>query len=94
VPIYSSDAIVRRAGSLQKTRDAGPPVAWMPGALFERFKLREGDQVRLTQEQGSAVLAARRDDTLPQNCVRVACAHPLTADLGAMFGEITVERAA
>jgi NADH-quinone oxidoreductase subunit G len=48
----------------------------------------------LTQEQGSAVLAARRDDTLPQNCVRVACAHPLTADLGAMFGEITVERAA
>jgi NADH-quinone oxidoreductase subunit G len=94
VPIYSSDAIARRAGSLQKTRDAGPPVAWMPGTLFERFKLREGDPVRLTQEQGSAVLAARRDDTLPQNCVRVACAHPLTADLGAMFGEITVERAA
>lgn len=94
VPIYSSDAIARRAGSLQKTRDAGPPVAWMPVALFVRFKLREGDKVKLTQEQGSAVLAARRDDTLPQNCVRVASAHPLTADLGSMFGEITVERAA
>ncbi len=94
VPIYSADAIARRAGSLQKTRDAGPPVAWMPGALFERFKLREGDKVRLTQEQGSAVLAARRDDALPHNCVRVASAHPLTAELGAMFGEITVERAA
>jgi NADH-quinone oxidoreductase subunit G len=93
VPIYSADAIVRRAVSLQKTRDASAPVAWMPGVLFERLKLREGDPVRLTQEQGSAVLAARRDDTLPQNCVRAASAHPLTAELGAMFGEITVERA-
>jgi len=94
VPIYSADAIVRRAASLQKTRDARPPVAWMPGTVFERLKLREGDPVKLTQEQGSAMLAARRDDTLPQNCVRVAGAHPLTAELGAMFGEITVERAA
>ncbi|HSS46964.1 MAG TPA: molybdopterin-dependent oxidoreductase, partial [Burkholderiales bacterium] len=94
VPIYSADAIVRRAGSLQKTRDAGAPAAWMPSAIFERLKLREGDQVRLTQEQGSAMLVAHRDDTLPQNCVRVAGAHPLTAELGAMFGEITVERAA
>jgi NADH-quinone oxidoreductase subunit G len=62
--------------------------------LYERLKLRDGDKVKLTQEQGSAVLAARRDDTLPQNCVRAASAHPLTAELGAMFGEITVERAA
>jgi len=94
VPIYAADAIVRRAASLQKTRDASVPAAWMPGVLFEKLRLREGDPVRLTQEQGSTVLAARRDDTLPQNCVRAASAHPLTAELGAMFGEITVERAA
>jgi NADH-quinone oxidoreductase subunit G len=93
VPIYSADAIVRRATSLQKTRDARAPVAWMAGALYERLKLREGDKVKLTQEQGSATLEARRDDTLPQNCVRAASAHPLTAELGAMFGEITLERA-
>ncbi|MGH8756577.1 MAG: molybdopterin-dependent oxidoreductase, partial [Burkholderiales bacterium] len=94
VPIYSSDAIVRRAASLQKTRDARAPVAWMPGVLFEKLRLREGDKVRLTQDGGFAMLEARRDDTLPQNCVRAASAHPLTAELGAMFGEITVERAA
>ena len=93
VPVYSADAIVRRAASLQKTRDARAPVAWMPGVLYERLKLRDGDKVKLTQEQGSATLEARRDDTLPQNCVRAASAHSMTAELGAMFGEITLERA-
>ena len=95
VPIYSSDAIVRRAASLQKTSDAKSPVAALPGTLFEQLKLREGDKVKLTQDSsGSTILAAHRDDSLPQNCVRVASGHPLTAELGAMFGEITVERAA
>ncbi len=30
VPIYQADPIVRRAESLQRTRDAAEPVAWMP----------------------------------------------------------------
>ena len=30
VPIYQADPIVRRAESLQRTRDAAAPVAWMP----------------------------------------------------------------
>ncbi|MGH8744300.1 MAG: molybdopterin-dependent oxidoreductase, partial [Burkholderiales bacterium] len=94
VPIYQADAIARRAASLQKTRDADVPAAWLNGKLFERLSLREGDKVKLTQGRGKAVLIARRDDKLPDNCVRVASAHPLTADLGEMFGEITVERVA
>ena len=92
VPIYRADAIVRRAASLQKTRDAAAPVAAMNGALFARLELHDGDPVKITQGGGSAVLAATRDDKLPENCVRVPAAHPLTAGLGAMFGAITVER--
>ncbi|HSS46823.1 MAG TPA: NADH-quinone oxidoreductase subunit NuoG [Burkholderiales bacterium] len=94
VPIYQADAIARRAASLQKTRDAAAPAAWLNGKLFERLGLREGDKVKLAQGRGIAVLIARRDDKLPENCVRAASAHPLTANLGAMFGEITVERCA
>jgi NADH-quinone oxidoreductase subunit G len=37
-------------------------------------------------------LAAARDDKLPADCVRVAAAHPLTAALGEMFGEIVIEK--
>ena len=38
------------------------------------------------------MLAAARDDKLPANCVRVAAARPLTAQLGGATGAITVER--
>jgi NADH-quinone oxidoreductase subunit G len=92
VTIYRTDSIVRRAHSLQSTHDAEPPRAWMPGALLQRLGLREGDQVRVTQGQGAAVLPAGRDDGLPADCVRIAAADPATAALGALFGTVTLER--
>ena len=94
VTIYQADAIVRRAPSLQKTRDGGEPVAAMNGELFSRLGLRDGDRVRVTQGTGAAVVAAVRDDRLPANCVRLPGAHPATAELGGLFGGITVERVA
>lgn len=92
VPIYQADPIVRRAESLQRTRDAAEPVAWMPAHLMDKLGIGPGQSVRLKQGEGEAHLAAVQDDKLPANCVRVASAHPLTAALGGMFGEITVER--
>src|SRR5208282_3837822 len=93
-PIYQADALVRRAPALQNTRDAVEPVAAMHGTLFSQLGLRDGDCVRITQGAGTAVLPAVRDDRLPANCIRVPAAHPLTAELGAMFGAVTVERIA
>jgi len=92
VPIYSADAIVRRARALQQTRDAGPPLAWMNGALFERLGLREGDELRVRQGGGEAFVGAAVDDRLPADCVRLATARPETSKLGAMSGELAVER--
>jgi NADH-quinone oxidoreductase subunit G len=92
VPIYQADPIVRRAESLQRTRDAAAPVAWMPGDLMGRLGIQAGDSVRLRQGEGELQLPAARDDKLPANCVRLASAHPLTATLGGMFGEIVVEK--
>ncbi len=94
VPIYSTDAIVRRSRSLQQTRDAAPPVAWMNRALHERLGLREGDHVRVRQEGGEAVVPAAIDDRLPADCIRLAAARPETAALGAMFGTVGAERVA
>ncbi|BCT67540.1 NADH-quinone oxidoreductase subunit NuoG [Nitrosospira sp. NRS527] len=92
VPIYQADPIVRRAESLQRTRDAAAPVAWMPGDLMGRLGIQDGDNIRLRQGEGELDLPAARDDKLPANCVRLASAHPLTAALGGMFGEIAVEK--
>ncbi len=93
VPIYSADALVRRAASLQKTHDAAVPCAMMNAGQMQRLGLNNGDKVRVTQGQGSVVLQLAVSASVPDGAVRVAAGHPATAALGAMFGTITVERA-
>ena len=93
VPIYASDAIVRRAHSLQLTADARAPLVGLPSALWARLGLQAGAKVRVTQGEGTAVLAAREDSTLAADTVRVSAGHPSTASLGAMFGLLGVEKA-
>jgi NADH-quinone oxidoreductase subunit G len=93
VPIYSADAVVRRAKSLQATHDAAPPRAHLHGDELKDLNLKSGELVKLTQGQGSAQLVVAADDRLPRGVVRVAAGHEATAQLGAMFGPITVERA-
>ncbi|MDD2929600.1 MAG: NADH-quinone oxidoreductase subunit NuoG [Sideroxydans sp.] len=93
VPIYATDAIVRRAVSLQATTDAAQPKAWLRSSELSKLGVTAGAQVKVAQGQGSALLEVAVDDGLPEGVVRVAAGHPMTAMLGAMFGTITVERA-
>jgi NADH-quinone oxidoreductase subunit G len=91
VPIYAADPLVRRAPSLQKTRDAKPPAARMNGSTLARLNLAEGAAVSVRQGGGEAMLTAVLDAGVPAGCVRVAAAHPATRTLGPMFGPIAVE---
>jgi len=93
VPIYCTDATVRRAVSLQLTADARGPVVGLPSGLWQQLALQPGARVRITQGEGSATLAAREDAGLADGCVRIAAGHQSTGTLGAMFGAVTVERA-
>jgi NADH-quinone oxidoreductase subunit G len=93
VPIYATDAVVRRSAPLQATHDAMPPRVLMHGDELKKLGLQSGEQVKVTVGQGSAQLAVAADDSLPMGVVRVAAGHAATAGLGAMFGGITVERA-
>ena len=93
-PIYAADAIVRRAPSLQKTRDGLPPLVSMNRALAEQLGLHDGDSVRVRQGGGEAVVACTLDDHLPSDCVRLAVACEETAALGAAQAELKLERVA
>ncbi len=93
VPIYSADALARRAPSLQATADAKAPIIGLPSALWKQLGLKAGDSVRVSQGAASALLPAREDATLAANAVRIAAGHASTATLGAMFGAIKVEKA-
>jgi len=92
VSIYSTDGIVRRAQSLQKTADAQKTLAWISVALAQKLGVNNGDMVKFTKG-GSILLNVGVDQYLPENVVRVAGGHETTSNLDGMFGVITVERA-
>ena len=91
VPIYAADPLVRRAASLQKTRDAKPPAARMNAATLSRLELKDGAAVSVRQGGGEAMLTVALDAGVPDGCVRIAAAHPATRTLGPMFGYVAVE---
>jgi len=93
VPIYATDSVVRRSLPLQSTSDAAAPKTWMNSAELSKLGLQSGDMVKVSQNGGSATLAADVDDGLPAGVLRVAAGHPATSALGEMFGAISVERA-
>ncbi len=96
VPIYATDAVVRRSSALQMTADARPPMIGVPSELAAERGIADGMPVRVTQGGASIVLPARIDASLASNVLRIAAAHPLTAALGPMFGplELSVESSA
>ncbi|MGO3130890.1 MAG: NADH-quinone oxidoreductase subunit NuoG [Alcaligenes sp.] len=93
VPIYRSDALVRRSAPLQETPASAAPTARMAAATLAQLGLSDGDQVKVRSSQGEVSLSAQLDDTVALNAVRVATAFSETAALGSAFGQLTVERA-
>ncbi len=93
VPIYATDAVVRRSAPLQATADAALPQAWLHSDELKKLGVQAGTPVKVSQGRGSVQLVAAADDKLPKGVVRVAAGHAATAALGAMFGTISVERA-
>jgi NADH-quinone oxidoreductase subunit G len=92
VPIYHTDGIVRRAESLQQTRDARVDCAWMNSDLIKQIGLGSGDQVRVSQDGGEAVFGFACDDRLPDGCVRIAAASEAASGLATSFGGVRLER--
>ena len=92
VPIYATDALVRRAPALQQTNDARAPMVSVSASLWQQLGLSEGDVVRVSQGAGHVELKVKRDATLAADTVRVPAGHPDTASLGEMFGAVQLQR--
>ncbi len=93
VPIYRSDAMVRRAPALQATAASRVPVARMHQQTLDSLGVKTGDQVRVKSSTGQVSLSAELDNTLTPGAVRIAAAFEQTAALGSAFGQLQVERA-
>ncbi|MBY0339683.1 MAG: NADH-quinone oxidoreductase subunit NuoG [Rhodocyclaceae bacterium] len=93
VPIYFADALARRAPSLQRTRDAATPVARLNAATAAKLGLDGAADVTVKQGAAAVKLPLKIDAGVPDGAIRLAAAHASTAALGAMFAQLSVERA-
>jgi len=93
VPPYAVDALVRRAGALQRTALAVDAAAGVAPALAARIGLEPGGRARVRQGAAEVTLEVVIDERVPDGCVRVHAAVPGSRGLGPAFGAIEVESA-
>ena len=93
VPIYRTDALVRRSAPLQATQASRAPVARMSAATLQQLGLSSGQQVRVKSAQGVVQLVAEQDDHLPAGTVRLSAGFDTTSALGSASAHLQVERA-
>jgi NADH-quinone oxidoreductase subunit G len=93
VPIYATDALVRRAPSLQKTHDAVALAVSMNPADAERLGLDDDTgSVSVKQGGGSAILRLVIDAGVPAGSVWIPMAVKGSELLGDPFGEVVIEK--
>ena len=93
VPIYRTDAIVRRAPALQASQASRAPVARMHAQTMTELGIDTGDKVRVKSSTGHVELFAEQDNSLAAGAVRIAAGFEHTSALGSAFGQLNVERA-
>ena len=93
VPIYATDALVRRATSLQKTHDAVALTVSMNPADAKRLGIDdETGSVSVKQGEGSAILRLVIDAGVPSGSVWIPMAVKGSELLGDPFGEVVIEK--
>ena len=85
-PIYSTDPIVRRACSLQKTSQAKKPVAIFNPADFAKAHLTDGENVKFIfseeHKQNELVLEVTSDEKVSKGVIAVAVGSLKASNVG------------
>jgi NADH-quinone oxidoreductase subunit G len=93
VPMNAIDPVTRRAKSLQQTTDVTDGRAHINAELGRQLALRDGDKVRVEQDEHSMALPVMIDDRIPDQCVLIQAAQPCHAELGGWYGEVRLGKA-
>ncbi len=92
VPIYRTDATVRRCAALQATPLAlAPQVALHPADALARG-LAAGARAEVASGQVKVELPVAIDDAIPHGCARIDYGHPETAQLPPDGSPLTINR--
>ncbi|MEN8176255.1 MAG: NADH-quinone oxidoreductase subunit NuoG, partial [Pseudomonadota bacterium] len=88
---YALDALTRRAGPLQHTADARWAIRLNP-ATAASAGVAEGDDVAVVQNGASFAGEAQMDTAVPEGCVWCPAGIPGSEVLGALYGEVSLEK--
>jgi NADH-quinone oxidoreductase subunit G len=88
VPIYAVDALVRRAGSLQRTADAPPLAVRINGRQAARLAFDGETMAQVSQGGASICLPLQIDERVPDGAAWLPAGVPGTEQLGSAFGLI------
>lgn len=91
MPIYSTDALVRHAVSLQQAQGERLPTFAMHPADIEKYKLQVDQPTLVSQGDEEAIMLCVEDRQLLPGTVCVARAAPGSEKLGALFSPIEID---
>jgi len=92
-PIYAVDAIVRRAGSLQRTPLNRSAEAVLNPAFAEQLGLLDYQRVWVQQNGNAATLPLTLDASVPEGCVWIATGLADSSLLGPSTGPVEISAA-
>ncbi len=93
LPIYRSDAIVRRSQPLQDMPVSAQPQARVNPLTMTQMAVSDGDRVRIRSEFGEITVGVKADSGTPVDAVRLSAGFEQTAVLGFVHGQLKMERA-
>ena len=95
VSVHGMDGVVRRAVSLQATKDAlADQYAAVSVKTAAALNLLDGDEVVVQQGDQQVTTTVRIDKGLAERCVSIPSGTPLSAQLGAQAASVTIEKSA
>ncbi len=92
MPIYSVDALVRRAGALQRTTEVVDGVH-INAKLAAQLNVSEENQLKVKQGELSLTLPTVIDDRVPDECVLIYGGQIANLELGAWHGQVELSAA-
>lgn len=90
-PIYSIDALVRNAPSLQEAQDLSESSVLVNAQDVEHFGLNEGKWVKVTQGEQSGIFQCVTDNKIQPGTIYIARSLPRSEKLGAVYGPVLVK---
>ncbi|MFW5450302.1 MAG: NADH-quinone oxidoreductase subunit NuoG [Methylophagaceae bacterium] len=93
VPMYQSDAIVRRSSALQQTPENQQAiVARMNAKEADKHNVSEAERITINQGHSTVNMPFEIDNSIADDCIYLATGIEQTATLGAAFSNVKVAK--